>query len=167
MLQGSCAGLCKLAHDAVAGYRSRGDTHLQDLVSQDMGDNAGRKLFCDMQNCIQQAIRILIRASGYNDPRRQRNQPLRPRYRPPLLCPSRLNQILDVLAQVYLPRPLQLMLKIPSLHWSTRTEAHETPEYLVLTQDILQVVINTSHNLLVFITACRLGRHRYNRTRGA
>ncbi|KAH6871846.1 hypothetical protein BKA70DRAFT_1450637 [Coprinopsis sp. MPI-PUGE-AT-0042] len=31
------------------------------------------------------------------------------------------------------------MLKIPSLHWTTRTEAHETPEYLVLTQDILQV----------------------------
>ncbi|KAH6871840.1 hypothetical protein BKA70DRAFT_297839 [Coprinopsis sp. MPI-PUGE-AT-0042] len=26
MLQGSCAGLCKLAHDAVAGYRLRGYT---------------------------------------------------------------------------------------------------------------------------------------------
>ncbi|KAH6907770.1 hypothetical protein BKA70DRAFT_1223089 [Coprinopsis sp. MPI-PUGE-AT-0042] len=117
----------------------RADLRLQDLVPLRQENNAGRQFkqsrLC--RNGRQQAIRVLIRASVYNELDDnatnlfdQDTVPL------PLSVPTRCR---GYTVLVYLPRPLQIALKryVHSIGFM-RTEAHEPPEYLGLTQDILQ-----------------------------
>ncbi|KAH6907756.1 hypothetical protein BKA70DRAFT_1427573 [Coprinopsis sp. MPI-PUGE-AT-0042] len=158
----------------------RADLHLQDLVPLRQENNAGRELkqsrLCGSPARYgtvddRRVDRILIRTSDYNELDYNAINLFDQDTVPPCFAlPDSLtrlwsllalnNQILDVLAQIYLPPPLTTRaLEMPSLHWTIRTEAHEPPEYLGLTQDILWVVINALHNLLVFITACILGSH--------